>query len=56
MERKALEERRAQIETGEQSAAQDMLKYLELAETLPLSYEIGIPTKSAKCLNQSPRT
>jgi hypothetical protein len=40
MERKALEERRAQIEAGEQSAAQDMLKYLELAETLPLSYEI----------------
>ena len=41
MERKGLEERRAQIEAGEQSAAQDMLKYLERAETLPLSYEIA---------------
>lgn len=41
MEQKALEEARVQIEEGEQSAAQDMLKYLERVETLPLSYEIG---------------
>jgi site-specific DNA recombinase len=41
MERKALEEGRAQIEAGERSAAQDMLKYLERVESLPLSYEIG---------------
>src|SRR4029079_15673682 len=41
MVRKALEEQRAQVEAGQQSVVQDMLRYLELMETLPLSYESG---------------
>ena len=48
MERKTLEEHQAKIASGKQTFVDQLLQYIGLLETLPLSYEIGIPLEKRR--------
>ncbi len=48
LERKTLEEHRAKISSGKQTFVGQLLQYIGLLETLPLSYEIGIPMEKRR--------
>ena len=48
MERKTLEEHQAKIASGKQTFSGQLLEYIGLLETLPLSYEIGIPIEKRR--------